>query len=276
MAPNLAQIKPGDLVLTRTASRLYNILRAFTSEPYDHIAVVLNDKLVLHIGPGRVRTLSLVRLLEPKRSPLVLRPVLTTEEKSEFLERCWSMIGEKYDLVRIFDFVLRLILLNWTQIKVPFSKIRVDVDDRMVHDEPFEHTQNRQWLCSDAIMHQLVSVHDKYRRFLAEDKDSELDRKEVMLNNLGSLTINDFITIAKGGNDLFEIIELPLSNKGGSGGGGSLSEMIKGIIQIVKELLSKVNELNMTQKLLLGLLMVCIFNILSQKRKEPSPIRSKL
>lgn len=247
----------------------------------DHIAVVLNDKFVLHIGPGRVRTLSLVRLLEPKRSPLILRPVLSIEEKSEFLERCWSMIGEKYDLVRIFDFVLRLILLNWTQIKVPFSKVRVDVDDRMVHDEPLELTQNRQWLCSDAIMHQLVNVQDKYRRFLAEDKDS--DRKSVMLNNLGSLTINDFITIAKDGSDLFEIIKLPLSDRagadgrGGGGSGGSLSEMIKGIVLIAKELLGKVNELNMTQKLLLGLLMVCLFNILTQhKRPEPTPIRSKL
>merc|ERR1719474_1052745 len=134
------------------------------------------------------------------------------------------MIGEKYDLVRIFDFVLRLILLNWTQIKVPFSKIRVDVDDRMVHSQPIESTQNRQWICSDAIMHQLVNVHDKYRQFLAEDKGTDSDRKEVMLNNLGSLTIADFITVAKEGEALFEIIKLPLSDqgRGGVGKGGKL------------------------------------------------------
>ena len=169
------------------------------------------------------------------------------------------MIGEKYDLVRIFDFVLRLMLLNWMQIKVPFRKVRVTVDDQMVSDQPIEGTQSRQWLCSDAVIQQLIGVNDKFRRFIAEDKDSE---KEVMLNNLGSMTIKDFITIAKGGNDLFEIIELPLSEKSGHTKGGGVMSIAKGILTLIRELLSKINELNMTQKLLLAVLIECIFNIL--------------
>merc|ERR1712083_1122031 len=108
-----------------------------------------------------------------------------------------------------------------------------DIEDRMVHDQPTESTQNRQWLCSDAIMQQLQLTNDKYRQFLAEDMDSEADRKRVMLNNLGSMTILDFITIAKGGKDLFEIIELPLSDK--DSGGGRVMGMTKGILQIIRE-----------------------------------------
>ena len=238
MAPNLSIIRAGDLILTKTSSPIYNVLRALTSEPYDHIAVVLNDKLVLHIGPGLIRTLSLVRLLEPKRSPIVLRPILSDEGKKKFLSQCWSMIGQKYDLIRVFDFVLRLILLNWTPIKIPFRKIRVDILNQT------KQNKNKLWLCSDAVMTNLIAAHPKYREYLIKDKDSE--KCEIMLNKLGSLTIKDFLTIATKSNDLFEIITLPLSNNNNE--------------HKHKQVLNILNELTFAQKLLL---MICIIYLLS-------------
>ena len=33
--------------------------------------------------------------------------------------------------------------LNWTQIKVPFRKIRVGVDDQIVNDQPITGTQKK-------------------------------------------------------------------------------------------------------------------------------------
>eukprot|EP01084_Bolivina_argentea_P026458 49213_1 len=255
VAPNLSLIKPGDLILTRTSSTLYNVLRAFTSEPYDHIAVVLNNKLVLHIGPGRIRTLSLVRLLEPQRSPLVLRPILSSNEKQQFLNKCWSMIGEKYDLVRVFDFVLRLILLNWTPIQIPFKKIRVNITNiNDINDDIFtsQNIKNRQWVCSDAIMHKLIKVNNKYKQYLINDSNSNKKLKQIMFNNLGSLTIKDFITMAQNTNNLFQIIQLPLIS--------SDCKSNTNILTTLQQLINIFTELTLAQKILLITLILYLLN----------------
>ena len=252
VAPNLSLIKAGDLILTRTSSRLYNILRALTSESFDHIAVVLNDKLVLHIGPGRIRTLSLIRLLEPKRSPIVLRPILSAEEKDQFLLKCKSMIGGSYDLVRIFDFVLRLILLNWTRIKIPFKKVRVDLSEKRVESDH----KHKQWLCSDAIMNALICTHPKYKDFLMDDLNSGHNQKEIMLNNLGSLTIEDFMTMANQSDALFERIELPLQYQPKAS-----STLPVDIVGYVRKYMNMLNELTAIQKVLLVVLIAYIFDI---------------
>lgn len=254
VAPNLSCIEPGDLILTRTSSTLYNILRIFTSEPYDHIAVVLNNKLVLHIGPGLVRTLSLVRLLEPKRSPIVLRPILSKQEKDIFLKNCWSMIGEKYDLVRVFDFVLRLILLNWTRIKIPFHKMRINLNKKK------EKIKEKKWVCSDGIMDKLINVNIKYKQFLINDKNCNKSIKDIMLNNLGSLTIKDFIIMAQKPNgNLFKIIKLPLDFEKNK---NTLYHKLENIINTIKKYLDKFNELSLTQKLLLVILIIYMLNLL--------------
>merc|ERR1712228_915566 len=241
-------------ILTQTSSRLYNTLRLLTSESFDHIAVVLNDKLVLHIGPGRIRTLSLIRLLEPKRSPIVLRPILSSKQKTEFLIKCKSLIGDSYDLVRVFDFVLRLILLNWTRIKIPFKKVRVNLlKQQLSADCDIRH---KQWLCSDAIMNALISIHPKYKKYLINDLESNL-------NNLGSLTIDDFVTMAKQSNDLFKIIKLPLQSQ--SDEGSSLD-----IIGHIRKYMNKFNELTAIQKVLLVVFVAYIFDAMFLDKNEKS------
>ena len=265
VAPNLSLIKAGDLILTRTSSTLYNVLRIFTSEPYDHIAVVLSDKLVLHIGPGLIRTLSLVRLLEPQRSPIVLRPILTQKERDKFLTECWSMIGEKYDLVRVFDFILRLIVLNWTKIKIPFKKLRVDDTQTFALNNINIPKKKKLWVCSDAVMNKLIKSNKKYNEFLMEDRMSNKSQKDVMFNNLGSLTIKDFITIANKSHDLFQIIKLPLTTNNESNGS-------------LRKYLNIFNELSLAQKLLLIILIIYIINAIfgSNDRKNNQTQQIKL
>merc|ERR1712130_712120 len=65
-------------------------------------------------------------------------------------------------------------------------------------------------LCSDGILAQLIKANPKYKQFLIDDRNSSKQHKNIMLNNLGSLTINDFLTMAQRTNNLFTIIPLPL------------------------------------------------------------------
>ena len=69
-------VKVGDIILTRTPGAFMSIARDMANNPFDHAVVVVENNMVVHVSPPQVRLLPLHIILEEKRSPLLLRPML--------------------------------------------------------------------------------------------------------------------------------------------------------------------------------------------------------
>jgi hypothetical protein len=82
-----AEIQPGDIVITKTPSTIYKLIRKIMHADYDHVAVFLNKKQALHISPPRIRIVSSNIFLMKKLHPIILRPKLNEKELADFLER---------------------------------------------------------------------------------------------------------------------------------------------------------------------------------------------
>eukprot|EP01083_Nonionella_stella_P286015 973457_1 len=113
LQPNIDAIQTGDFILVRTPGTFYGILRALCRNPFDHVAIVVSGKRVLHVGPSKTRFLPLVRLLTPKRAPLVLRPKLSLEQRSQLVAHCEKLVGKRYDVIRLYSLIGKLIIRQW-------------------------------------------------------------------------------------------------------------------------------------------------------------------
>jgi hypothetical protein len=100
-------VQPGDIVLVATPGIFYSAMRTFTKHPADHALVVLPEQLVFHVSPGRIRMLPLARILDPIRSPLLIRPAISTQQNQQLVTLLRTFIGKKYDLPRVYDAIFR-------------------------------------------------------------------------------------------------------------------------------------------------------------------------
>lgn len=78
-----AKLQPGDVILSRTNSLLYEAIRRFMGIKYDHVAVILNNKegifkiiIVIHISPPIISKIDMEYIMNPSREPLIIRPNL--------------------------------------------------------------------------------------------------------------------------------------------------------------------------------------------------------
>lgn len=69
--------------------------------------IVMEDGKFLHVGPPTIRLLPVELLLEDKRSPKVFRPNLSLQEREQLIKSLQTLIGHKYDTVRVYSFVFR-------------------------------------------------------------------------------------------------------------------------------------------------------------------------
>lgn len=99
------RIAPGDIVLTKTSSNVYGVVRKLMDSEFDHVSVFLDASSVLHISPPRIRVIPSNIFLMRKMEPLIIRPSLTDTERDEFVKRLKSFENQSYDykgLIQVF------------------------------------------------------------------------------------------------------------------------------------------------------------------------------
>eukprot|EP00743_Colponemidia_sp_Colp-15_P007604 GILK01008226.1.p1 GENE.GILK01008226.1~~GILK01008226.1.p1 ORF type:complete len:216 (-),score=10.14 GILK01008226.1:80-697(-) len=104
------RLQPGDIILVVTPSAFYNFFRNLTGNTYDHAVVVVDRQHVLHVGAPFVRLLTIDKFLIPRRKPLILRPRLTGDQRSEFLGHLKQLIHTPYNVFRAYSILLRIAL----------------------------------------------------------------------------------------------------------------------------------------------------------------------
>jgi len=188
---NVEAVRSGDIIFSRTPGRFYSVVRSLVNTHYDHMVVVLNKTTVLHIGPSRVRQLSLPIILDPLRKPLVLRPTFTDDSRRErFLHECRALLGTNYDALRVYQLMFVFAVKYWVKIEIPVTPSTED---------------NKKWICTDAIWLRLLANSEQFR--ITVDELDGLDG-----NVLGIVSINDFIKIWGGSTvGAFQEVELPIT-----------------------------------------------------------------
>ncbi|TMW57143.1 hypothetical protein Poli38472_003068 [Pythium oligandrum] len=185
-------VQPGDLIFITTKGFIYSMSRFLTNNEYDHMVIVLNDRQVLHVGPPSVRLIQLERLLLPQRQPVVLRPDMTEEERQRFIRCAYQLDGSKYDVVRLYQLMLRISLKKNLR-STPLGRLPLDV-------------RNHAWVCTDAAMVLLAGCSDRFRQTLTRAKEElELD-----IITHGSASFNDFTRLRQLEPTLMPRINLPV------------------------------------------------------------------
>jgi len=193
LADNIAVVEPGDLIFTKTPGKFYAFMRTLAGEPFDHLAIVLNAKQALHIGPHRVRPLALPLLLDPLRQPMVFRPGFSSEaERTSYLAHCKRFLGCKYDTLRVYRFVFSLAAKNVAEIELPLSTVPDDA---------------KRWICTDAVWQALMKNSSTFKTAVSEESlRSTLDN-----TNICAPSMTDFMRIKDASAALSEV-PLPIQD----------------------------------------------------------------
>ncbi|KAL3663108.1 hypothetical protein V7S43_012048 [Phytophthora oleae] len=187
-------VKPGDLIFITTSGLVYSVGRYLTENAYDHVVVVLDEHTVLHVGMPSVKLMPLERLLLPQRQPVVLRVPMPEAELHLFLRCARQLIGCKYDVVRAYQLMLRLVLKRVTG-TTPLPRLPLDV-------------KSNAWICSDSIIVLLAGCCKEFREALAKARnENDLD-----IFTLGSASMTDFQRIRRVQPDIISRVPLPVIN----------------------------------------------------------------
>lgn len=111
---------PGDLLLVRTPRKTFHVGRRLMGSPHDHVSVVVRgDQAMNIVNPRAVRT-PLSRMLEPRRTPVLLRPAWPSDQARDgFVDLVERLSDAPYDLARGATLVLRLALWRALRLQVP-------------------------------------------------------------------------------------------------------------------------------------------------------------
>ena len=194
LAPRRAAVRCGDLILIRTPGRLYRYARIVADQAYDHVAVVMRNGMFLHIGPPLIRLLPVELILEPKRTPILLRPRLSADQTERFVTELSALIGAAYDTRRVYAFILRLAMKRATGVVVPLSRRADDTGGG-----------SSAHICTDAIVGALSLVSIDFADALAvESAHRRLDGAHFT-----SFSISDVIALHHRHNTMLQAVPLP-------------------------------------------------------------------
>lgn len=191
-------LRAGDIILTCTPGAFYSAARSSAGSLYDHVVVVAQNGMTIHVGPPTVRLLRVERILDPKRSPLVLRPRLNRKQRKRFVALMKGYIGRRYDTTAAYAALLRLGIERVTGYAQGqrLGVVRVEgqnlIPDRVI--------------CTDTTMSALCAVSKAFR--------STVSRCEPQLDCVrfqgGSASLEDFLRLHRFRPDLLVRIPLPL------------------------------------------------------------------
>lgn len=182
LVKNTDLLLPGDIILIKTAGTFYQTARSLTDSNYDHAVVLVNKGMVLHMGPPVSRLLPVERVLVPSRFPKILRPKFTELQRIKFVCDCEGFVGVKYDAVRVYNFMVRLMADRYSSyflnklppfISNPINSLFKKEESLLSLDfvlpphtdktaatdvsKSKEQPDDRPWICSDAILSLLIS-----------------------------------------------------------------------------------------------------------------------
>ncbi len=170
----MTALEPGDLVLVQSEGRLYALGRRLAKNPYDHVAVVVDDGQTVNIDKPRTRLLPVERLVRPSLAPLVLRPAWSSAEaRDQFVRWIRELAGKEYDVARTLRLLGSLALRRVLHVRWPLR--RADAG------QP-------RWICTDAVLLGL----ERFTRGGGRLRDLPLD-----WNALRCGTTNDFLVISE-------------------------------------------------------------------------------
>ncbi len=88
-------LQPGDLILIKTPSSIYEAFRRIGESHFDHIvrvvcnimlqAVVLDEHSSLHISYPSAKVVPTILFTHKKKTPMIIRPRLNDLERNQFL-----------------------------------------------------------------------------------------------------------------------------------------------------------------------------------------------
>ena len=175
-------IQVGDIILTRTPGAIMEVARGVANSPFDHAVVVVGEGTVVHVSPPQVRLLRLSVILQEKRSPLLLRPTLSEEERAVFVSTVASFVGEKYNAPRAVALLSRLILQQQLGVKPRYPLDRKG--DSLVGNGP---------ICTDIVFIGLCKASPFFRNIIL---DSELTKQMDYVTH-GGASFMDLVRLNK-------------------------------------------------------------------------------
>ena len=185
-----AVVREGDIILLRTPGIVYSLARSAVSHEYDHAVVVVPGGKVVHVSPPKVSLLSLKRVLEPRRRPLVLRPNLSGEQMRAFIDCILGIVGQPYGTREMMALVGRLVVSEFRGSRPPPAASH--------QSHVANETKERKWICTDAIADALSRSSDEFRAAFA---DANLDAAAA-----GSVSLSDFLRIARSPGELLSVV----------------------------------------------------------------------
>lgn len=107
-------VRPGDLILTRTPSAVFGILRDIGQTDYDHVLAVIDKERSLHISYPHAQLVPTTQFVQRKKQPVILRPKFSVAPGSSESQRAsqfttmlkHSLVGKPYDYARVLQYVM--------------------------------------------------------------------------------------------------------------------------------------------------------------------------
>ena len=230
-------LQPGDLILTKTPSCIYQMFRNLGGpSDYDHISVVLDETYSLHISYPRAKKVPTTLFTHIKREPMVIRPLFQTpEHKETFIKALqYEALGRQYDMNRVVHMLFSIQVYN-------LGKYNDKKTDKVV--------------CSHQIYRCLRDSMPSFKRQVKEDKSLEYHK-------YGTFSIQDFVRLQIRNPQSFQIISLyqPSDFPGKKDDKKQLSAitMEKSGLKFAESLLDKVMQIKLSELLAEYLLSVIL------------------
>ncbi|KRX08946.1 hypothetical protein PPERSA_08149 [Pseudocohnilembus persalinus] len=154
-AENLQNIiQPGDIIITKTPTTVYNIVRKLTKSEYDHVSIVLDKQNVIHIAPPQIRLINSQIFLTQKHKPIIIRANLSENQINDFLQNLMSQQNLNYD----YNECLKLLGLKFLNNFVVLEKIpNITAQSSIIYKKK---------ICSDLVFYCLAMVSQEFKNCL--------------------------------------------------------------------------------------------------------------
>jgi hypothetical protein len=175
----LEKLEPGDLILVQTPGWSFSLGRKLTQNPYDHVAIVVDQGQTLNIVNPRAVDVPTEHITEPHRAPLVLRPVWDSPEQVPlFIENINTFRDIAYDFQHAVMGICLVTMREWLGLSLRLKPLR---------------NGTRKCICTEAIILSLIKSLPSFE---------EITEMALDYVALGFATTNDLLRIARNRPDL--------------------------------------------------------------------------
>lgn len=103
-------VQPGDLILTKTPSKIFKTLRELGRTDYDHVLAVIDQDRSLHVSYPFAKLVPTSQFVQKKKCSFILRPKFSPnargiDKAAQFTDMLkQSLVGKAYDYPRVIKF----------------------------------------------------------------------------------------------------------------------------------------------------------------------------